>query len=416
MEGELFLIIVLTVLSFVAGVFLFTRCKCNNTNTKTGHNEEEQAPPEDNSVESLKVKKAKPNKKPKTPIKAHPNKPDALHSAEPQVASHKQELFVDYVKGVNKHVDCIAIAPHAHLIATTTADAKVNVTLDATSTYFLNFRKDTFSALDFWCREKQQEGSAFFCGAMATDGRMVCFEIKYQEKKITQVQEVHCSSAPLQKGVVTQLVASKAPWVITRSEGDDTELRIHSYQGDLLATVDTKQVQNLQLSVSGDGCFFGCAAWSPGVKIFEVKAKGGSFQKVEKAMDIRSSQGLLAFAIAPDRSRAAFVDKSGNLCLWRIDVRHNVGEDTKLICQTSVQVASSAFTSIHFTLDGSVLLVVTGANLHFFKAATLELYKSVESAALHPIEHLLVAPNNKFCVICTEGSRPVIWRLPLPPS
>lgn len=54
----------------------------------------------------------------------------------------------------------------ADLIATTTADAKVHVAMDTTSTYFLNFREDAFSALDFWCKEKQLEGSAFFCGAM----------------------------------------------------------------------------------------------------------------------------------------------------------------------------------------------------------------------------------------------------------
>ncbi|KAL8427417.1 hypothetical protein Efla_007020 [Eimeria flavescens] len=307
-----------------------------------------------------------------------------------------QELFVDYVKGVNRHAECIAIAPHAPLIATTTADAKVHVALESASTYFFNFREDTFSALDFWCKEQQKEGTAFLCGAMAADGRMVCFEVKYELKKITGMTEIHRSPKSLQKGVVAQLVASKGPWVITRSEGEDTEIRVHSYKGDLLAAVDTRQIQNLQLAVSGDGCFFGCAAWTPGVKIFEVKTKGGAFQKVEKALDISSAQGLTAFAISADRKRAASIDKSGRFALWRIDVRHNVGEESKLLCQTTIAVGAMAPSSLQFSVDGSLLILASGVNLHFYHAASLELFKAVEHAASHPLQHVLVAPNNKY--------------------
>lgn len=213
---------------------------------------------------------------------------------------------------------------------------------------------------------------------------------------------------------MTQLVASRAPWIISCSEGVDTEMRVHSYAGDLLATVDTKQVQNLQLSVSGDGCFFGCAAWAPGVKIFEVKAKGGVFQKVEKAMDVRSSQGLRSFALSPNKTKAALIDKSGNLSLFNIDVRHAVGEEPKLLRETSALVNSTASTSLHFTPDGTALVVATGCNLHFFNAETLAHYKSAENATSQPIQHLLFSPNNKFIILCGEGSRPVIWRLPLP--
>lgn len=245
METQELLIRIATALALVAALVLFFRYNRfgapNETAASTG-----------DTAQSSEVKKTKP-KKTKTPHKAGHNIPDTNRHAETQAPPHTKELFVDFVKGVNRHVDCIAIAPHAHLIATTTADAKVHVVLDTTRTYFLNFREDSFSALDFWCKERQQEGCAFVCGAMATDGRMVCFEIKYGDKKITGMREVLRSKMPMQKGVVSQLVSSRAPWIITCSEGSDTEMRVHSYEGDLLATVDTRQVQNLQLSVSGDG-------------------------------------------------------------------------------------------------------------------------------------------------------------------
>ncbi|XP_026189996.1 uncharacterized protein LOC34622494 [Cyclospora cayetanensis] len=308
------------------------------------------------------------------------------------------------------------------LVATTTSDGKLHVALDGNSTYFYNFREDAFSALDFWCKDRQSEAAAYLCGAMATEGRMVCFEIKIEGRKIDAIREIRRSKDPLQRGVVAELVASRAPWVVTRSEGDDTELRIHSYEGDLLTCVDTKQVRNLQLAVSGDGCFFGCAAWTPGVKIFEVKTKGGNFQKVEKAMDIRSDCGLLAFGISLDRTMAAVVDKGGCLSSWRINVRHQVRrrrvalgfgsntfqaqEDPKKICETALQLDPNGLTTLHFSRDGSVLVVATGKTLYFLRSADLEVYKIVEHITVQPIEHLLIAPNNKFVLLCAVRPNP----------
>ncbi|KAL8448068.1 hypothetical protein Emed_004067 [Eimeria media] len=267
--------------------------------------------------------------------------------------------------------------------------------------------------------------------------------------------QLHRSPKPLQKGVVAQLVASKGPWVITRSEGDDTEIRVHSYSGDLLATVDTKQVQNLQLSVSPDGCFFGCAAWAPGVKIFEVKAKGGAFQKTHfaataaaaaarvaaaaaivaiagafaaagataAASDTAAAAARVATGTAAAAARVAAAAASGTAvaaaaavraCFAFVALVELAGEDTKLVCESANPIKTSGSTSLHFTLDGSLLIVVSGPNLFFFHTATLELFKAMEHATPQPIQHLLVAPNNKFLLLCAEGSRPVIWRLPLP--
>ncbi|CDJ46486.1 hypothetical protein, conserved [Eimeria brunetti] len=198
---------------------------------------------------------------------------------------------------------------------------------------------------------------------------MVCFQVNIENKKITGMKEIHRSKNPLQRGFVAELIASKGPWVVTRSEGDDTEIRVHSYEGDLLASVDTKQIRNLQLSLSDDGCLFGCAAWSPGVKIFEVKAKAGNFQKA--------------------------------------------GEDTKLVAEAPLSLSEQAMTTLHYSRDGSVIIVVSGRSLYLFRAEGLQMIKAVENLTTQPIERLIVAPNNKFVVLCEKGLRPAIVRLPL---
>ncbi|CDJ44184.1 hypothetical protein, conserved, partial [Eimeria tenella] len=235
METQVLLSAAVSLLLLLLGLLLLQRCSSSQraANPEELEGFEGKNGEVERQMKKLKHKKQKPNFK----SNAHP--PEApKHSLDPQQTPNfrENELFVDFVKGVNKPVDCIAVAPHA-----------------------------------------------------PTEGRMVCFEVKIENKKVTGMKEIHRSKHPLQKGVVAQLISGKGPWVVSRGDGDDTELRVHSYEGDLLASVDTKQVHNLQLSVSGDGCLFGCAAWAPGVKIFEVKAKGGNFQKLEKAMDVKSS-------------------------------------------------------------------------------------------------------------------------------
>lgn len=225
----------------------------------------------------------------------------------------------------------------------------------------------------------------------ATDGRLVCFEVKLSEKKILSITEAralrksssvtapfrrltqtlrllalldplqrHRSENPLQKGPVVQLVASRAPWILTRSEGADTEVccRVQTFVSfkcerdalggeqpvvvgglaccvsasrprlrrsasglcrhsanskpatlclrmrQVLATASLSplrdgggvfclrvscktsllsRLQGRRPSRSEPGCmcsFFGCAAWTPGVKVFHVKAKNGEVQRV----------------------------------------------------------------------------------------------------------------------------------------
>ncbi|CDJ56556.1 hypothetical protein, conserved [Eimeria maxima] len=176
------------------------------------------------------------------------------------------------------------------------------------------------------------------------------------------MKEIHRSKNALQKGFVADLVASKGPWVITRSEGNDTEIRVHSYEGDLLASVDTKQINNLQLAVSDDGCLFGCAAWSPGVKLFEVKAKEGNFQKA--------------------------------------------GEDTKIIREANLQLPDYNNTTLHFSRDDSVIIVVSGCSLYLLKTEDLTLINAIENITSQPIEKLIVAPNNKFMIISAVNPKP----------
>lgn len=63
--------------------------------------------------------------------------------------------------------------------------------------------------------------------------------------------------------------------------------------------------------------------------------------QVGKALDLKSSQGILAFALADDASRAACLDKSWTLSLFKTDVRHAVS----LLCASCWQQTTARLQS-----------------------------------------------------------------------
>ncbi|CDJ34582.1 uncharacterized protein EMH_0091230 [Eimeria mitis] len=188
-------------------------------------------------------------------------------------------------------------------------------------------------------------------------------------------------------------------------------------------------------------------------------------------MDIPTSSGSVAFSISDDKRRAAVLNKNGKLstwrldvrhqagedtkmvaetalqlteqgnttlqyyyCLcslhsktlvttaaqsrgklstWRLDVRHQAGEDTKMVAETALQLTEQGHTTLHFSRDGSVVIVASGNSIYLFSSEELKMIKAVENLTPQPIERLIVAPNNKFIIICTKGIRPAILRLPL---
>eukprot|EP00920_Eleutheroschizon_duboscqi_P039777 GHVT01095461.1.p2 GENE.GHVT01095461.1~~GHVT01095461.1.p2 ORF type:complete len:247 (-),score=26.62 GHVT01095461.1:2462-3202(-) len=215
----------------------------------------------------------------------------------------------------------------------------------------------------------------------------------------------------MQKNSVRWLVASKGKWVVTASEDDDTEVNIWNYDGERLASYDTKQLKNFQMFTSLlDGRFIACSAWSPGVKIMEIKSKKLEFVKLEKAMDLGSDNGVKAVCLSPDHNYAVTGDKHGLITLWNINVRYQVSEDPKLIERVvETDPRFNDFTIFECTADSQYVICVSINRIKIRELATLKVVAIIDEASAVPLHHVLPSAMRGFFVAAASDCRPRLW-------
>eukprot|EP00921_Rhytidocystis_pertsovi_P011520 GHVQ01018603.1.p1 GENE.GHVQ01018603.1~~GHVQ01018603.1.p1 ORF type:complete len:328 (+),score=27.25 GHVQ01018603.1:64-984(+) len=227
------------------------------------------------------------------------------------------------------------------------------------------------------------------------------------------LQPVCECSVAMHKNRVRWLVASKGNWFVTCSEDDDTDVKLWNYAGEPLASFNTKQVKNFQMAVSPmDGRFVCIAAWSPGVKIMEVVSKSTEFNKIEKAMDLKSLKGIKAVCLSPDNCLAFTADKGGLLTLWNINVRYQVNEDAKtLVTYQETDGRFSDYTYMAFSTDNTRVIGISCNNIKIMNARNPKEFDIIEAAHGMPIDTLAVAHSGKFFVTGAADNRPRIWKL-----
>ncbi|PFH35438.1 hypothetical protein BESB_063250 [Besnoitia besnoiti] len=366
-------------------------------------------------------------------------KKGADHEASKAASAGKHPLHADVLKGISKFSTAAAVSPEGTVAAVAGSDASLHLfdlsggvaplgsPQPARPHILTRVEGEALSAVDFL---PSAGGKLRIAGALENYRRLVVFELQKTDadKKKTLV-ETFRGDTPLQKNRVRWLVASKGEWICTASDEDDTEIRVWAPTGELLAAVDTKQVQAFQFACSpADGRFLGLSAWSPGVKLYEIKRKNGIFVKMEKAMDLKTSKGTKCVAISPDNTRAVSLDKSGELTLWDVDVRYFVSEDPKPLLavpralevpaegedDAEVQETFRAHVSqLAFSADGRVLICVAGPHLKFFNAAQqFKPIQLIRGAHQRAIDTLVVPSSGGFILTAALDSRPQLWRLP----
>lgn len=286
-----------------------------------------------------------------------------------------------------------------------TTDAKLR---DANPPYVrCTIEGDSVSAMDF-------SGDGNYLIAAKEYSRTM-LKLKIARDTITgkTLQIEHESDTAMHKNRVRWLVASKGNWAITCSEEDDTDVKVWNFLGDLLASFNTQQVKNFQMTVSPiDGRFVGVAAWSPGVKVKEVITKNGEFNRLDKAMDLKSPKGLRAVCFSADNTRAFTVDKGGLLALWNVDVRYQVSEDPKIILtyeETDPRFAN--YSIMAFSRTGKQVVAVSDNNIKIMIADKPEEFQVIERAHAAIIETLAVSNNADYFVTGAADNRPRIWRM-----
>eukprot|EP00922_Rhytidocystis_sp_ex-Travisia-forbesii_P049732 GHVS01073996.1.p1 GENE.GHVS01073996.1~~GHVS01073996.1.p1 ORF type:complete len:406 (+),score=53.18 GHVS01073996.1:1231-2448(+) len=344
------------------------------------------------------------------------NKPIASPRLACSSATHNPH-YLTVLKGFSGNITCVAVHPQHDIVAVSCSGDRSIRVFDLSTPAKLRDNNppyvrcavegDFASTLDF-----SHDGAHILA---VKDFSRTLIKLKIAKDAATgrPMNVVSESSNPLHRNRVRWLSASKGNWVVTCSEEDDTEVKIWSHSGNLLASYTTKQVKNFQMAVSPmDGKFIGVAAWAPGVKLMEIVSKASEFSKLDKAMDLKTSKGVKAVCISADNKLAYTVDKGGVHTLWNIDVRYQVHEDPKvLLTYEETDPRFSNFSILAFAPDNSRVIGVADNNIKIINPRKPEEFEVIESAHGAVIETIAMTVSGKFFVTGAGDNRPRLWTI-----
>jgi len=128
------------------------------------------------------------------------------------------------------------------------------------------------------------------------------------------------------KAAIRSVVMSKDNKYIVSCSAD-TEVKLWNLKGDVLATIDTKQMKNNRAIISGDSRFLAVGAFTADVKIWEILGdkKSGSFSGLSKTpvMNLRGHKGgVPALDFSLDSKKVATASNDGFWRLFDIDKQY----------------------------------------------------------------------------------------------
>ncbi|DBB17019.1 hypothetical protein WJX82_010063 [Trebouxia sp. C0006] len=200
------------------------------------------------------------------------------------------------------------------------------------------------------------------------------------------------------------------------------ELRLFSFAGRQLASVDAAGLHNHMAAISLDGRFFAAATFTSDVKIHEVTYdKQNAYQSVAKVMDLKGHKSqILCLAFAPDATKMVTASKDGTWRVWNINVRYHQQEDPKTLLQRQQEVPSGkAYTQLAWGPHG-LLAAACDSSIHFLDPITGSIVDAIDGAHDTAVLSMEWAPttipvgSQQVAVLATAGDdRKVrLWQSP----
>merc|ERR1712038_1088990 len=185
------------------------------------------------------------------------------------------------------------------------------------------------------------------------------------------------------------------------TSGKDTTIKIWGIKGEILAVIDTLQINNSHAAVSPCGRFVACSGFTSNVRVWEVIFdKGGGYKEVSRAFELKGhSAGVHSFAFSEGSVRMATVSKDGTWKLWDTNIEYNKGQDPYLIT-TGKHSNTGAHCLIALSPDGRSVAIATGADISLYDAVTAELAATFENAHPCAVTRLRFDNQSKYLVSC----------------
>ncbi|GCC26260.1 hypothetical protein chiPu_0004675 [Chiloscyllium punctatum] len=186
------------------------------------------------------------------------------------------------------------------------------------------------------------------------------------------------------------------------SASNDTTILIWDLKGEVLATINTNQMNNAYATVSPCGRFVASCGFTPDVKVWEVCfTKSGSFREVMRAFDLKGhSAGIYSFAFSNDSTRMATISKDGTWKLWDTDVQYKQQQDPYLLYTMKYEVSDPC--RIALSPDARVVAISSGFNITVHNAKMGKQEEEILNVHGEEITGLAFDVNSRFLVSCGD--------------
>ncbi|XP_042146980.1 transducin beta-like protein 2 isoform X4 [Ixodes scapularis] len=176
----------------------------------------------------------------------------------------------------------------------------------------------------------------------------------------------------------------------------DTTLCVWSLKGDLLATLDTRHMNNYYGCVSPCGRFVASSGFTPDVKVWEVCfSKTGEFKEVKRAFELKGhTSGVFSFAFSNDSTRMASVSRDGTWKLWDCNIEYQKGQEPYLL--TTGEFPCTTPSCLALSPDGRTVAIANEEDIHVFCGRTGSLNVKFEQVHSEPIVNLQFSPNGSY--------------------
>ncbi|NWT10900.1 TBL2 protein, partial [Vireo altiloquus] len=195
-------------------------------------------------------------------------------------------------------------------------------------------------------------------------------------------------------------IAETGKFIMTASS--DTTILIWSPKGEVLASINTNQMNNAYATVSPCGRFVASCGFTPDVKVWEVCfGKNGDFREVTRAFELKGhTAGVQAFSFSNDSRRMATVSKDGTWKFWDTDVEYKKQQDPYLLL--TGQCALPEPCCIALSPDSRTVAVAGGTDIVVYNTRRGEEEERFLGVHNHRIADLAFDTTGRYLVSCGD--------------
>ncbi|XP_027525743.1 transducin beta-like protein 2 [Corapipo altera] len=195
-------------------------------------------------------------------------------------------------------------------------------------------------------------------------------------------------------------IAETGKFIMTASS--DTTILIWSPKGEVLASINTNQMNNAYATVSPCGRFVASCGFTPDVKVWEVCfGKNGEFREVTRAFELKGhTAGVHSFSFSNDSRRMATVSKDGTWKFWDTDVEYKKQQDPYLLLTGQCSVPEPRL--IALSPDGRAVAVAGGTDIAVYNTRRGEEEERLQGVHGHGITDLAFDTTGRYLVSCGD--------------